>query len=150
MPVFDKQTLSAPSGPDGDAVTTKYRRLLRTRNRRLEYERLVDLQRRDGRSRVRTDHLEKLIKNEKRSRAVLMMSFPHWTRNTNEADVRVGRNGSRRALSASQANCLLTASAPLQSLGLATCIGASLTNPPACLIGLSTRRVNGCSIGTPR
>ena len=69
MPVFDKQTLCAPSGPEGDAVTTKYRRLLRIRNRLMEYERLVDLQRRDGRSRVRTDHLLKLLKNESRSRA---------------------------------------------------------------------------------
>ena len=62
MPVFDKQTLSAPTGPEGDAVTTKYRRLLRTRNRLSEYERLVDLQRRDGRSRVRTEHLANLLK----------------------------------------------------------------------------------------
>ena len=68
MPVFDKQTLSAPAGPEGDAVTTKYRRLLRTRNRISECERLVDLQRRDGRSRARAETLAHLLRNETRSR----------------------------------------------------------------------------------
>ena len=47
-------------------MTKQYRRLLRTRNRIMEYERLVQLQRQDGRTRARTEVLANLLKNEVR------------------------------------------------------------------------------------
>ena len=77
MPTFVKQTLGAPTTEHGDAATTTYRRLLRTRQRIREYETLLAKQ-------VKPPHIHRRIE-------ILARKLQRETRNQADVDAELER-----------------------------------------------------------